>query len=455
MPAVPELVFVNCCHLARSSADVLEAPSDRASFAAGVATELIGIGVRCVIAAGWAVEDEAASSFATTLYERLVQGDRFIDAVARARTAAKALGGATWAAYQCYGDPDWRFRAGVGDAQRPTPAVAEKFSGIGSAVGLKVALETIAVQSRFQKADPHEQAASLDHLTERFDSYWGEQGDVAEAFGAAWAELRNWKKASDWYERALVAVDGSASIKAMEQAANMRARVAWDLVDEARRAKREVEKAVEVGREQVHDAIALLDRVQAFGSSMERESLYGSAYKRLALIEEVAGDAQRGEEAVREMKRHYAEATALGRKSHPLGFSYPALNEIAADVILNAGRRKTELSEDLVAATRKCLETKAEVDPDFWSVLGQTELSLYQVLAGEKLAKGKTRQEIERQYDEVHQRVSAAQMWASVYDTACFVLPRYGSRASPAEQEAASALLTHLQSLAQPAPASG
>jgi hypothetical protein len=454
MPVVPELVFVNCCHLARSSAAVLDAPSDRATFAAGVATELIEIGVRCVIAAGWAVEDEAASTFATTLYDRLVQGDRFIDAVARARAAARAKGGTTWAAYQCYGDPDWRFRTVVGDAQRPTATLTDKFSGIGSAAGLKVALDTIAVQSRFQKADPREQAASLEHLDARFASHWAERGDVAEAFGEAWAELRNWKTAGEWYERAIAATDGSASIKAMEQAANMRARVAWDTVDAARRAKREVKKAVKAGRDQVKDAITLLDRLGSFGSSMERESLYGSAYKRLAMIEEVAGDAHGGEEAVREMKRHYAQATELGRKHHPLGFSYPALNEIAADVILNAGRRETELSEDLVAATRKCLEAKAEVDPDFWSVLGQTELSLYQVLATERLATGSTRQDIERQYDEVHQRVSAARMWASVYDTACFVLPRYASRASAAEKEAASALLTHLQSLAQPAPAS-
>jgi tetratricopeptide (TPR) repeat protein len=454
MPAVPELVFVNCCHLARSSADVLHVPSDRASFAAGVATELIGIGVRCVIAAGWAVDDEAASTFATTFYDRLVQGDRFIDAVARARTAARAKDATTWAAYQCYGDPDWRFRTVVGDAQRPAPALSDTFAGIGSAAGLKVALETIAVQSRFQKADPGEQTASLEHLEERFARYWGELGDVAEAFGLAWSELRNWTKASEWYERAIVATDASASIKAMEQAANMRARKAWDMVDGARSAKHDVKKTVKVAREQVNDAIALLDRLESFGSSMERESLYGSAYKRLAMIEEVAGDARRGEEAVREMKRHYAQATTLGRKHHPLGFSYPALNEIAADVILNAGRRETELSDDLVAATRKCLETKAETDPDFWSVLGQTELKLYEVLATEKLSDGSTREEIERQYDKVHQRVSAARMWASVYDTACFVLPRYGSRASAAERDAATALLTHLGSLVQPAPAS-
>src|SRR5204863_5221743 len=65
MRTVPELVFVNCCHLGAADADqLLKTKYDRAEFASGVAGALIAIGVRCVIAAGWAVDDEAASVFA-------------------------------------------------------------------------------------------------------------------------------------------------------------------------------------------------------------------------------------------------------------------------------------------------------------------------------------------------------------------------------------------------------
>ena len=46
----------------------------------------------------------------TPFYDGLLQGQRFIDAVAVARQKAFAFAGNTWAAYQCYGDPDWRFR---------------------------------------------------------------------------------------------------------------------------------------------------------------------------------------------------------------------------------------------------------------------------------------------------------------------------------------------------------
>ena len=84
MRTVPELVFVNCCHLGSADADqLLNTKYDRAEFASGVAGALIAIGVRCVVAAGWAVDDDAASVFAEEFYGSLLRGNRFIDAVGR------------------------------------------------------------------------------------------------------------------------------------------------------------------------------------------------------------------------------------------------------------------------------------------------------------------------------------------------------------------------------------
>jgi hypothetical protein len=55
---------------------------------------------------------------------------------------------------------------------------------------------------------------------------------------------------------------------------------------------------------------------------------------------------------------------------------------------------------------------------------------------------------LEQEYEELHSRVSSARMWATVYDTARFVLPRYASRASATEKHAAEALLKRLGGLA-------
>ena len=83
--SVPELVFVNCCHLgARSKGQLLTPAQSECAIGmrrrvrdspSGVAEALISIGVRCVIAAGWAVDDEPARIFAETFYDALLRGE--------------------------------------------------------------------------------------------------------------------------------------------------------------------------------------------------------------------------------------------------------------------------------------------------------------------------------------------------------------------------------------------
>jgi hypothetical protein len=113
MPVVPELVFLNCCHSGRVTSSGWDTPVGTGQahhLAASIARALILLGVRAVVAAGWAVDDHDATAFAETLYSRLLDnGDPFGDAVTQARRAATATN--TWAAYQCYGDPGYRLRS--------------------------------------------------------------------------------------------------------------------------------------------------------------------------------------------------------------------------------------------------------------------------------------------------------------------------------------------------------
>jgi len=60
MEVVPEVVFLNCCHLARM--DPTPVAPDRLAYS--LARELIGMGARCVVAGGWAGNDEPAWTFA-------------------------------------------------------------------------------------------------------------------------------------------------------------------------------------------------------------------------------------------------------------------------------------------------------------------------------------------------------------------------------------------------------
>jgi hypothetical protein len=58
--------------------------------------------------------------------------------------------------------------------------------------------------------------------------------------------------------------------------------------------------------------------------------------------------------------------------------------------------------------------------------------------------------ELARAYQDLHKRVTATRMWASVYDTACLVLPNYASRAAGKERTAAEELLVQLRGFAHP-----
>jgi tetratricopeptide (TPR) repeat protein len=472
---VPELVFVNCCHLAaRDLAQLLTAAApvagsyDRPRFAADVATALIDIGVRCVIAAGWAVDDSAAKAFATKFYQQLFKGERFIDAVAEARKAARQFGGTTWAAYQCYGDPEWTFKRQVSDAQSPVETASSKYANIASFHALKLALDTIAIESRLPQDDNvggtlsrrEQRRDEVRYLQERFGKLWGNIGSVAEAFGAAWVELGDAEAALKWYERALAANDGTASLRAAEQLGNQRARLAWNGVSQAiERMRKPQLKAgtpdmcpsescnLNQARDEIEQAISWLEKIAALQPSMERESLLASAYKRLALLEAASRRTDQETRAIEEMRAHYANALTLGRTSGSTDLFYPALNNLVAELVLNAGRDDWKgLDPDFVDILRNSLGVKVRNDPDFWSVVGETELRLYEALSRGDLAS--SRETIEREFRDVYERVTAVNMWRSVYDNAEFVLPKYAARASDAEKRAAKDVLSLLRQLA-------
>jgi hypothetical protein len=199
----------------------------------------------------------------------------------------------------------------------------------------------------------------------------------------------------------------------------------------------------------------LLDTLLTIGPTIERESLYGSAYKRLAMIEAAEGN-ERGEvQAIKQMKVHYGEAEKIALKAleiDPAGsvnLYYPAMNHLAARIAAGeVGRTRSAIDPRLLQAIRKSM---ASAPADFYSVVGQTEVSVYASILAGTLAKDAKK--LVAEFAEHHDRVSAPKMWGSVYDNAMFVLTKYGTRAGPAERKALDSLLSALaRSAGQPAP---
>lgn len=458
MRQVPELVFVNCCHLAaRNPEQVLRIdtligdaakdrrgqPYDRALFAAGVAEKLIDIGVRCVVAAGWAVDDEAARTFATAFYECILRGDRFIDAVGYARAAAKDVGGNTWGAYQCYGDPDWVFTREGADAQRPDRRLGDEFGGVVSPAALQLALETIEVESTRPFDVPDDDAgdaraqqrraaqnsevyrAKLRHLEGRFRGTWGASGAIAERFARAWVAVGDRAAAIDWYEKARTAEDGTASMRVVEQLGNLRAREAFSRADRA--------GDFETARGEILRARQLLGDLAKDHASLERLNLCASAGKRLAMLERSAG--RPTQEATIATRDAYKTAADEARDRRLPDFFYPALNRMAAELMLDPDWAGFDAAETEI---RGQLTARHHDEPDFWTAVGLIELRLYGAM--HRRAVAAERAGLLDEYDDLYARDPTPWKWASVVDQLKFVVPAYAANNPGIEANAAERL---------------
>ena len=467
MRVVPELVFINCCHLGAFPAKALL--YDRVDFASGVARKLINIGVRCVVAAGWAVDDGAAQEFATTFYKSLLLGERFIEAVARARVAAHRFDGNTWAAYQCYGDADWKLIKDNSDWKAKTPA-ANEFDVIATIPVLKLALRTLNVESTYQKKyEPAVQLQRLEGLKARWLKMgWPAGQGIGELFAEAHAAASDLPGAIAWYDVALGSAAGDASIQAFEQRSNLRVREAWAGVERAQRALDALKpdagrtsRARSVARRRVQAATALrkaigrarrtisaedrsLASLRTFGDTAERASLRGAAMKRLAMVEEAAGSARAEHAAIVKMKQHYERAAEQARSAHSVDLFYSLTNIIVAQLALGE-----KVDKQSIAEARASLIAKEASGADFWSMADHTNVNLYEAMAAGRLSK--RRSVITAGYADLEKRVGAGSKWASVHSTAAFVLTRYarqrGRSRTTKEADAANAVIEFLKKL--------
>ncbi|MFS8980779.1 CHAT domain-containing protein [Cupriavidus necator] len=504
MRRVPDLVFVNCCHLAAPDRRGLLNPHDRTELAASVAGALINIGVRCVVAAGWAVDDEAAKTFATSFYEALLRGQRFIDAVALARTAALAHPGNTWAAYQCYGDPDWVFRPAAHPGDQREKSVESEFGWISSHASLELALETIAVQSRLDSRDLARQRERIKYLADTFGKTWGSIGKVAEAFGRAFAEASDGGDFDDaiaWYRRAADGSDASASMRSVEQLGNLLARRAWGRIAALRRrqqprppgmhawsragaGERQAAKPVEnsagepgaaasgkcpalkssfavdttsydAAIRDLDDAILLLTSLETIHKSQEVHNLLGSAYKRKYMVQrawhgdDYVTDTTLQDDSLEQMQCAFGAGERLGRIGDGSGCDYAALNLVAARLVATSERDDGTLSADeirtLTGGIRRSLVERRQSAPDFWGVAGMIELRIYEGLADGSLPSALD--DIVGELQELYRRVPSRLSWASIRDHYHFFLADFARREETPLQMPARTLLLKVDAL--------
>ena len=330
MEVVPDLVFLNCCHLGKLDA------SPTASYnrlAYSISRELIEMGVRCVVAAGWAVDDDAACTFSDTFFKAFVQdSEPFGEALFKARKITYKMHPTTntWGAYQAYGDPNYVLRVNTDksrDNHHWTPVAPQE---------LKQYLQSLLVDIQHYKDD--EEPYTFERLTDKIDNSiarvpqeWiqtpGTQYLLARLYGSILPE--GFKLARAACQRAIFEEDkdGQVPIVALQQLGNLEARQAEALSAEAEallaeikgsRSSKDKQRLKEQSDRQFQEALALADsaieRLQGllkitdqmhslvggtgngnagserFTPNAERFALLGSALKYKAIVLSRRGD---------------------------------------------------------------------------------------------------------------------------------------------------------------------
>jgi CHAT domain-containing protein len=391
---VPEMVFINCCHLGKVAR---KRPAAYNKLAANLGEQFIRMGVRAVICAGWAVDDEAALTFAREFYKEMFAGVRFADAVRRARTAVHEghPGVNTWGAYQCYGDPSYRL------VRTELPTSASTVAPFVSPRELVVELGNLREWCRVQVAE-RDEASLVAAARERINTLqqripaklaggaddWMARADVAAELGFAYGELKLFAEAVACFNTALAASAGDCPVRAAEQCANFIVRLAAEEWQQARHKRMSAAKLGQLQTElanRIETAIRELEIINERARTHERFALLGGAAKRLASVHDRP---EQRLKALRDMVRYYREALDLKQQDDTYALSNWAvacllvhkLDPRAAgggweDALRTQCREQAERE-----ATREREAQDKHRKPDIWSASGQADLALVQLL---------------------------------------------------------------------------
>lgn len=370
MELVPDVVFLNCCFLGKTEGDDgargPATPFNRLAYS--VARELIDTGVRVVVAAGWAVRDDAARHFAQCFYQYLLLSRMSLGRaafVARCDTLRDYPETNTWGAFQVYGDPGFVMDPRVG-ANGPsndwTPVTPEE---------LLDRLATLRIDAQQPETSSQRRSAKCEKLRSRESKLlasaprgWWDLPQVLCARAGLASDLEDFEQAITHY-RAAVAIEdahGAVPVRAIEQLANIEARYGQRTDNEAlvRLAIERLEALVSAARgtgsgESPPSAepavraggIGPGDRVNS-----ERCALLGGAYKRLATLQQKKGTPAGDADALNSLERSVAwYARGEGAAGEP-GFNpYCALARLGLQAALGV-RQRDDVERDVELALR-------------------------------------------------------------------------------------------------------
>ena len=385
---VPDLVFINCCHLGKMERRLNNQQPHR--LAASISEELIRMGVKAVVAAGWAVDDAAATIFAGAFYREMLSGEAFGKAVLKARERTFDLSGRTntWGAYQCYGNPNFRLKQWSKESGRE----ARFFSRREYRDELKSIVERAGVDHGAVNQALNEQLKKM--LADVPDNF--KDGEVLADFADAWRALGDFKRAIDLYTQAIDKVDARAAINSIEKLGNLECRYAVQLWKKNNAATpKRASKAGGGAKARSEDYNTYLERARNrfdwllnLQETSERYSLVGKAYKNLALV---SADKASCIANLKLAVKNYSDGFELSkRKKEPREkVILPGFNFVACSLLLPGYKKEKLLA--IVNYFDEITEKNGEAEKTFWTRIAQPEIELLRHLVKGDLAKAQSR----------------------------------------------------------------
>lgn len=273
MPSIPELVFINCCHLGAIDEQSETLYQNRYKLAANLGTELINMGVKAVIAAGWAVHDGAALLFAEKFYDCMFAGSTFGDAVRDARGVVYEKyhhSNNTWGAYQCYGDPFYK--------------LVNRSSGKPNTAAEYVMAEQVLIELENLRNDLDTKNYKSDAIKEKVEGIKAaaktegiKDPGIDEADALIYYELGDYKKSVDAFNRLRKSQIATFSLLSLEKYCNVRCK---QYVEDCENGADKINAVANI-----EGVIAELMQLMVIGETNERTNLLGSAWRRLGLLQ--------------------------------------------------------------------------------------------------------------------------------------------------------------------------
>ena len=462
MPATPSFVFINCCHLGSTAVENRNYQDQPHKLAANIATQLIRQGVRAVIAAGWAVDDDAAQTFAESFYRKFLSGTAFGEAVkfARAQTYDKHPAVNTWGAYQCYGDPGYRLKApgSTGSSSRGNTYVSlSEYTTAASNIAEKAKTASPSYIRRLRD--------DLHTMADTIPANWKTDAHLQESLGRAWGEVDEFAKAIEACQAALRANTSSVSIRCVEQLVNFEARHAVELFKQAQQLLEPDPdtKSQKNGRKQaqelqaqatnlVDDALQRITGLNTlFGASVERLALTGSVHKRQAMF--YRNNKQQLKTALNKMLIAYKESHDKALASKECIDPYPMTNWLTARWLLKEAKiNKTDKLDEFESLLDQAIKQTAVADASinqehFWDAIAETDCRLLYALKRAEL--NEKVEEFAMKYTRIRKAASSPRQFNSVLEHLDFLEAMMGTYGLERDRRNIDKLVNKLRSDAE------